>query len=78
MDKKPIPLRSQYPNRRYEAGADIAADEWGGLKIVAAGSGVGVSVNRRTAPGARSKAPPDASGVGLWVDIGTAHHTSLR
>jgi hypothetical protein len=73
-------LRQAYPDGRYEAGANIAGDEWIALRLDVEENKVRVAVNGEerlvvTEP----KAAPVAGNVGLWVDIGTeAYFANLR
>jgi hypothetical protein len=73
-------LREEYPDGRYEAGADIAGDEWITLTLDIADSGVRVGVNGVEQLVVREpKAAPTTGAVGLWVDIGTeAYFSNLR
>ncbi len=73
-------LRQTYPDGRYEAGANIAGDEWIALRLDVEEDRVKVTVNGEerlvvTEP----KATPVSGSVGLWVDIGTeAYFSNLR
>lgn len=65
-------LREEYPDGRYESGADINLDEWIHLRLdveptrlTASVDGVPVLVVEEL------KAPPTAGDLGLFVDIGT-------
>ena len=72
--------RREYPDGRYEAGADIADDEWIRLKLDIDETRVGVSLNGKEefAP-TDLKAIPEADGIGLWVGRGTeGYFSSLR
>jgi hypothetical protein len=73
-------LRKEYPDGRYESGADIADDEWIGLKLDIDDTRVRVSVNGKEefAP-TDLKAVPEAGGIGLWVGRGTeGYFSNLR
>lgn len=61
-------LRKEYPDGRYESGADIADDEWIRLKLDIDDRRVRVSVNGKEefAP-TDLKAAPEIGGIGLWV-----------
>jgi len=70
-------LRREYPDGRYEAGADIADDEWIRLKLDIDETRVRVSVNDKeelTLPDA--KAVPQFGDIGLWVGRGTEGYFS--
>ena len=75
-------LRQEYPDGPYEAGADIAPDEWITLRIDVDGRNVRAAVNGLTVLEVRDSpiAPPPAPGeIGLWVDIGTeGYFSNLR
>jgi hypothetical protein len=73
-------LRQEYPDGRYEAGADIAGDEWIALKLDIEEDRVGIAVNGVEGLAVRdAKAPPVAGAIGLWVDIGTeGYFANLR
>jgi hypothetical protein len=65
-------LRKEYPDGRYESGADIADDEWIRLKLDIDDTRVRVSVNGSEAFAATGlKAVPETAGIGLWVGRGT-------
>jgi hypothetical protein len=65
-------LREQYPDGRYEAGADIVPDEWISLRIAVGEVAVDVFVNGDPALHVSHPLGPTVSGdVGLFVDIGT-------
>ena len=73
-------LRKEYPDGRYESGADIADDEWIRLKLDIEDTRVRVSVNGKEefAP-TDLKAAPEAGGVGLWVGRGAeGYFSNLR
>lgn len=64
-------LRDEYPNGRYEAGADIGPGEWNRLRVEVDGIRVSAFVNGIPVLEVEAK-PVCASGaIGLWVDIGT-------
>lgn len=73
-------LRAEYPDGRYEAGADIEPDTWVTLQLNIAADSVtaavdGVPVLEIT----QTKAPPNTGAIGLFVDIGTeAFFSNLR
>jgi hypothetical protein len=70
-------LRSEYPDGRYEAAADIGPDEWIKLKIDVAETAADVMVNGATALRVtETKATPAAGAVGLFVDIGSESYFS--
>ena len=70
-------LRQEYPDGRYEAGADIADDEWIRLKLDIDDTGVRVSVNGKEELAlTETKATPAAGAIGLWVGIGAAGYFS--
>ncbi len=73
-------LRRTYPDGRYEAGANIAGDEWISLRVDVDEDRVRVAVNgEERLVVAEPKAAPVAGNVGLWVDIGTeAYFARLR
>lgn len=65
-------LRHDYPDGRYECGADIRPDEWTNLFLTVSNNQVTASVNGDlvltvTEP----KAPSSIGRIGLFVDIGT-------
>jgi hypothetical protein len=65
-------LRKEYPDGRYESGADIADDEWITLKLDIGDSRVRVSINGKEEFALTdTKAAPKADGIGLWVGRGT-------
>jgi hypothetical protein len=65
-------LRKEYPDGRYESGADIADDEWITLKLDIDDTRVRVSINGKEELALTyTKAAPEAGGVGLWVGRGT-------
>jgi hypothetical protein len=73
-------LRKEYPDGRFESGADITADEWISLKIKVDDGRLRVPINGREEL-ALSDAivAPVAGSIGLWVDIGTAgYFANLR
>jgi hypothetical protein len=70
-------LRSEYPDGRNEAAADIGPDEWIKLKIDVAETAVDVMVNGATVLRiTETKAAPATSAVGLFVDIGSESYFS--
>jgi hypothetical protein len=73
-------LRSEYPDGRYEAGANIADDEWIRLKIEIDDLRVRVSVNGKEELAlTEAKAVPTTGNIGLWVGIGAqGYFANLR
>jgi len=73
-------LRKEYPDGRFESGADINADEWISLKIDIDDGRLRVRINaREELVLADAKVAPQAGSIGLWVDIGTAgYFANLR
>jgi hypothetical protein len=73
-------LREAYPDGRYEAGANIAGDEWITLKLDIGNDSVRASVNGTEQLVVREpKAAPMTGAIGLWVDIGTeGYFSNLR
>jgi hypothetical protein len=73
-------LRKEYPDGRYEAGADIADDEWITLKLDIDDARVRVSINGKEELALTdTKAAPEAGGIGLWVGRGTeGYFANLR
>jgi hypothetical protein len=73
-------LRKEYPDGRYEAGADIADDEWITLKLDIDDARVGVLINGKEELALTdTKAVPEAGGIGLWVGRGTeGYFANLR
>jgi len=73
-------LREQYPDGRYEAGADIADDEWISLKVDIDGTRLTVSVDGSVVLAlTETKAVPAAGDIGLWVGVGAAgYFANLR
>lgn len=70
-------LRERYPDGRFEAGADIASDEWIPLCIDVYEDQVQATVNGDLLLTVReSKVEPIEGAVGLWVDIGTEGYFS--
>ena len=70
-------LRKEYPDGRYESGADIADDEWIRLKLDIDDTRVRVSVNGKEEFALTdSKAAPEVGGIGLWVGRGTEGYFS--
>jgi hypothetical protein len=65
-------LRQEFPDGRYEAGADIGPDEWISLRIDVDDTRLTVAVNRTEALTLiETKAAPAAGNIGLFVDIGS-------
>ena len=74
-------LRRDYPDGRFESGADIAPDEWINLCVEVGVTTVTVRVDGRVAlHDIEAKGDPATGGaLGLWVDIGTeAFFSNLR
>jgi len=73
-------LRKEYPDGRYESGADIADHEWITLKLDIDDARVRVSVNgKEELVIMDTKAVPEAGGLGLWVGRGTeGYFANLR
>jgi hypothetical protein len=73
-------LREEYPDGRYEAGADIAGNEWIAFKLDIDEDRLSIAVNgTQTLAVGETKAPPVIGSVGLWVDIGTeGYFSNLR
>ena len=73
-------LRKEYPDGHYEAGADIADDEWIALKLDVDDMRVRVSVDGKDELALTdTKSPPAAGDIGLWVGIGTeGYFSNLR
>jgi hypothetical protein len=70
-------LRKEYPDGRYESGADIADDEWIALGLVVDGPQVRVFVNgTEELTVSDNKASPSIGGIGLWVGRGTEGYFS--
>lgn len=73
--------RDEYPDGRYEAGADIGLDEWIRFRIEVDGTRTRAFVNDVLALTVSDlKLGPSGRGaIGLWVDIGTlAYFANLR
>jgi hypothetical protein len=73
-------LRDEYPDGRFEAGAEIGPDEWNTLAVTVEERSVGVAIN-----GVHVLAVPEpklairGGRIGLFVDIGTeAYFRDLR
>jgi hypothetical protein len=65
-------LREEYPDGRYEAGANIGPDEWITLKLDIENTRLKATVNRTEALAVtETKALPVAGDIGLFVDIGS-------
>ncbi len=73
-------LREEYPDGRYEAGADIRPGEWIELTLRIQDEHVAADVNGETVLEiTKAKSPPSAGRIGLFVDIGTqAYFSNLR
>lgn len=73
-------LRADYPDGRFEAGADIRDAEWISLRLELDGPRVQVLVNDQLVLDLKeAKVTPVAGDIGLWVDIGTeAWFANLR
>ena len=73
-------LRKEYPDGRYEPGADIADDEWITLKLDIDDARVRVSINGKEELALTdTKAAPEAGSIGLWVGRGTeGYFANLR
>ena len=74
-------LRREYPDGRFESGADIAPDEWITLHVEVGTTTVTVRVDGQIViRDIEAKGDPGAVGdLGLWVDIGTeAFFANLR
>jgi hypothetical protein len=73
-------LRKEYPDGRYESGADIADDEWITLKLDIDDARVRVSIyDKEELVLTETKAAPEAGGIGLWVGRGTeGYFANLR
>lgn len=64
-------LRDEYPDGRYEAGADIGPDEWNRLRVEVTPPRVKAAVNGATVLDIEAKSTRNMGAIGLWVDIGT-------
>jgi hypothetical protein len=73
-------LREEYPDGRYEAGADIGSSEWTNLTVDLQEMRLRVTVNGVVVMSLdQTKADPVEGSVGLFVDIGTeAFFSDLR
>ena len=72
-------LRDEFPDGRFEAGADIAPSEWIHLRVDVADDRIVATVDGETVLTASPLAPATAGDVGLFVDIGSeAHFRDLR
>jgi hypothetical protein len=73
-------LRAEYPDGRYEAGANIDDDEWIRLRLEIDDSRVRVFVNGEEELAlTESKATPATGDIGLWVGIGAqGYFANLR
>ena len=63
-------LREEFPDGRYEAGADIGPHEWITLRMDIDGTRLTVAVNGTEAL-TETMAAPVAGRIGLFVDIGS-------
>lgn len=65
-------LREEYPDGRYESGADIGPDEWIRLRIEVKDRSLRVMVDgTQILDLTETKAQPARGSVGLFVDVGT-------
>ncbi|MCO4239523.1 family 16 glycoside hydrolase [Pseudarthrobacter raffinosi] len=65
-------LREEYPDGRYESGADIGPDEWIRLRIEVQDRSLRVMIDgTKILDLTETKAQPASGSVGLFVDIGT-------
>ncbi len=72
-------LRAEYPDGRYEAGADIGPDEWVRLRVDVHGRRMTATVNGTQVLRVIGKAKLAGGDVGLWVDLGTeAYFSNLK
>jgi hypothetical protein len=70
-------LRNEFPGGGYEAGADIAPDEWMTLSIEFVENRVAASINGEEVIVIEDTLTVPSSGrAGLWVDIGTEAYFS--
>jgi hypothetical protein len=69
-------LRDEFPDGRYEAGADIAPDEWARLRIEIDGDRVEAVVDGISVLVVDAKPSRATGALGLWVDIGTEAYFS--
>ena len=70
-------LRTEYPDGRYDAPADIGPDEWTKLRIDVESTAVDVVVSGTTVLRiSETEAAPAAGAVGLFVDIGSESYFS--
>jgi hypothetical protein len=70
-------LRNEFPDGGFEAGADIAPDEWINFSIEVAENRVAVTVDGERVLELEDTMTPASSGrVALWVDIGTVAYFS--
>lgn len=73
-------LRQEYPDGRFEAGANIGPEEWINLKLEIDGRNLTVYVNEvECFSSAKTKGTAATGSIGLFVDIGTeAFFSELR
>lgn len=72
-------LRETYPDGGFEGPADIAPDEWTGLRLDVDGSRCEVRVDDELVLRVESRASAQPGAVGLFTDIGTeAFFADLR
>ena len=65
-------LREERPNGGFEAGADVALEEWARLALLIDGPRLRAMINDETVLDiAQTMAFPARGDIGLWVDIGT-------
>ena len=70
-------LRQEYPDGRFEAGADIGDDRWINIVIRVAGTALRVEVDGAEVLSLdRTKSEPVRGSIGLFVDIGTVAYFS--
>ena len=68
----PTGYAKEFPDGRYEAGAEFGPDEWTNLRIEIDGTRLTVAVNRtKVLTLTETKAAPAAGNIGLFVDIGS-------
>lgn len=67
-------LRERYPDGRYEAGADIAPDEWIRLRVNITDDQIVATVNGDVVLDTSPLAPATVGQIGLFVDIGSEGH----
>jgi hypothetical protein len=73
-------LRKEYPDGRYESGANIADNEWIALKLTIEDTSVTASINGKEELALTdTKAAPVTGRIGLWVGRGTeGYFSNLR